>query len=77
MIFFPLSSNVTVYPQTHILVPGKRCTMSDLQCGYGNIWITVGTGTNYPDFNFIGSVLQVIICGHGCSTVHRDSFMFN
>jgi len=49
---------------------GKRCTMSDLQCGYGNIWITVGTGTNYPDFNFIGSVLQEIIQDHLQFTDH-------
>ena len=33
--------------------------MSDLQCGYGNIWITAGTGTNTANFKFIGSVIQV------------------
>ena len=40
-------------------VEGQRCTMSEGQCGLGNIWVTVGTGTNYPDFDFIGDVLQV------------------
>ena len=33
-------------------------------CEGDNIWITIATGANYPDFEFIGSVLQDIIRDH-------------
>ena len=43
---------------------GKRCWDCAEQCGCGNIWVTIATGANYPDFQFIGDVLPDIIRHH-------------
>ena len=40
------------------MMSGDSCLKCGTECGCGNIWVTVATGANYPDFDFIGSVLQ-------------------
>ena len=43
---------------------GKSCLSCSGACPCGNIWVTSAVGANYPDFKFIGSVLDDIIKYH-------------
>ena len=43
---------------------GKSCLACSGACACTNIWVTIATGANYPDFKFIGNVLDDIIKYH-------------